>query len=102
MAGLIQEECALLTELEPGVHVAAAQLLLSQGWKRAGRLLPEVTYEVEKTAGPRVLYHLLVAGGDNSFLVRTPGGQHYLVRDYSEVDDPSVQEPYDRAITGSS
>lgn len=99
VAGLIQEECELLTELEPGVHVAAAQLLLSQGWRRAGRLLPEATFEVE---GPRILYHLLVAGGDNSFLVRTPSGQHYLVRDYSEVDDPSVQEPYDRAITGVS
>jgi hypothetical protein len=100
VAGVIQEECELVTEIEPGVHVAAAQLLLNQEtvrWRRAGRIWPAATQE-----GLRTLHHLLVAGGDNSFLIRTPGGQHFLARDYSEVDDPSVQEPYDRAVTGGS
>lgn len=99
IAGIIQEECQLITELEPGIHVAAAQLL--QGaetgglWRRAGRLWPGLTSETES---PRVLYHLLVAGGDNSFRIRTPGGHEFLARDYSEVDDVSVQTPYNEAV----
>lgn len=101
VAGIIQEECPMVTEMEPGVHVAAAQLLLSPEtsglWQRAGRLWPSAT-TTAGAAAPRVLHHLLVAGGDNSFRIRTPEGRVFLVRDYSEVDDVSVQEPYDEAV----
>ena len=100
VAGIIQEECAALTEMEPGVSVAAAQLVLNEytvRWRRAGRAWPRNTRET----APTILNHLLVGGGDNSFLVRLPGsGQRLLVRDYSEVDDPSVQDPYDAAVRG--
>ena len=97
VAGIIREECEMVTEIEPGVHVAAAQLLFDQvagAWRRAGRIWPSLT----RVAEPSILYHLLVAGGDNSFQIRTPGETTFLVRDYSEVDDPSVQEPYDAAV----
>jgi hypothetical protein len=101
VAGVIQEECEMVTELEPGVPVAAAQLLFhpeTGQWRRAGRIWPDSTQTMED--GGRILYHLLVAGGDNSFLFRTPGGHTYTARDYSEVDDPSVQDPYDVAVAG--
>jgi hypothetical protein len=101
VAGVIQEECAMFTELEPGVHVAAAQLFFHERtalWRRAGRMWASLTRLTEEGVATPVLYHLLVAGGDNSFQIRTPGGFTSWVRDYSEVDDPTVQEPYDVAI----
>lgn len=99
VAGIIQEECALVTELEPDIVVSAAQLLLNEEtvrWRRAGRFLARRTYSVTPT---RTLTHLLVAGGDNSFLVGLPStGKRFLVRDYSEVEDDAVQAPYDAAV----
>lgn len=101
VAGVIQEECALTTEIEPGVHIAAAQLLLDPTlgrWRRVGRIWPEWTRTAEEK--PRILYHLLVSGGDNSFMIRSPTGHRFLARDYSEVDDDAVQAPYDAALDG--
>jgi hypothetical protein len=101
VAGIILEECEMTTELEPGVHVAAAQLFFHQEtghWRRAGRMWPSLTRLTEEGVATPVLYHLLVAGGDNSFYIRTPGGHTFVARDYSEVNDPTVQEPYDVAI----
>lgn len=98
VAGVIQEECLLLTEVEPGVVISAAQLLLSGEtgrWRRAGRMWPRRT---EMATTPRILTHLLIAGGDHSFLVRTPEGRRFLVRDYCEVEDNCVQTPFDMAM----
>lgn len=98
IAGVIQEECGLLTEIEPGVTMAAAQLLLSGEtgrWRRACRMWPRRTLVAGE---PRILTHLLVAGGDHSFLVRTPERRRFLVRDYCEVEDDAIQAPFDAAL----
>jgi hypothetical protein len=102
VAGVIWEECAMTVEVEPGVFFAAAQLAwdASEGrWRRIGRMRSDRCRQ-EPAAEPRLLRHLLVSGADNSFWLQTPGQQRFQVRDYSEVADDSIQEPYDRAVTG--
>jgi hypothetical protein len=102
VAGVIWEECATTVEVEPGIFFSAAQLTWdgeAGRWRRIGRMRPHGLRE-EAAGEPRLLRHLLVSGADNSFWVQTPGRQRFSVRDYSEVADDSIQEPYDRAVKG--
>ncbi len=97
VTGVIWEECNTTVAVEPGVFMAAAQLIWDserRQWRRAGRLLPEAA-----AGGTRLLRHLMIGEGGGTLEVRGPGGSRFWVRDYCEIADDAIQAPYDAAIS---
>jgi hypothetical protein len=88
VVGLIRETCESVC-LSPGGHmVSAAQLIwMKDRWIRAAHLWP-VAEGIEAT-----LYHVMI---DNDQPLAICGdGEYFLVRDYAEITDRAIQEPYD-------
>jgi hypothetical protein len=93
--GVIREECRACVIAPGGRLFSAAQLvgLPQGGWQRAIRLWPD-----RRVAGIRILYHLMLEGGEATFQVRDVDGLSYKVRDYTEVPGAETQGPYDRFL----
>jgi hypothetical protein len=91
--GLVDELCETVCVLPDGLLVSAAQLVEVQGrWVRAAHHW--------RTAGAgesMVLMHLLIAGGDGSFMISS-GDHEFRVRDYQEWS--GSQAVYDDWLKG--
>jgi hypothetical protein len=100
VVGVIREECATLCRFPSSTTVVSgAQLVFRDGfWQRAANVwAPNVT---EERAQPRQLCHLMLAGEQTITLMDPVTRRQYLLRDYAEVAEDSVQDPYDRAVRG--
>ena len=100
VVGLIREQAETVYTVAGGaVAFGPAQLVFREGrWIRAAHIFPS-------TAGPQVLCHLMLTGGEDQVLhVRDSltGDQLYTLRDYAEIDDDAIQAPYDRAMISQS
>jgi hypothetical protein len=96
--GVIHEECQTVCCSPGGLWISAAQLVFQPEhgrWNRAARIWLSLQWQTQQ---PRILVHLLLTGGDGSFIAMDARGAGFLkFRDYAEHAD--TQAPYDACLS---
>lgn len=91
VVGLIREVCDDVHRGPGGCLVSAAQLVWVDGrWIRAAHVWPAYCTE------EMVFYHLMI-DNDEPIAVGA-NGVEFLVRDYAEITNRDIQDPYDSAL----
>jgi hypothetical protein len=88
--GIIVEECSHCVQTPAGIIMSASQLIYHDNrWVRAHKIFPTLP-------GTQRLIQLMLS--DNQPITITNHTETWLARDYMEVHDLSVQEPYNRYL----